>query len=85
MQVKRIAECSKGSILEYFRPLLSYHLSLRFLFCIFLSGCFTQVLLYTYRLHKINMILREIFPASNRLKYGYVLFNLFLAISTTMY
>ena len=32
-----IAECSKGSILQYFRPSLSYHLSLRF-FCLFLSG-----------------------------------------------
>ena len=29
-----------------FRPSLSYHLSLRSLFCLFLSGCFTQVLLY---------------------------------------
>ena len=29
MQVKSIAECSKGSILQYFRPSLSYHLSLR--------------------------------------------------------
>ena len=38
MQVKSIAECSKGSILQYFRPSLSYHLSLRSLFCIFLSG-----------------------------------------------
>ena len=28
MQVKSIAECSKGSILQYFRPSLSYHLSL---------------------------------------------------------
>ena len=34
------------SILQYFRPSLSYHLSLRPLFCPFLSGCFTQVLLY---------------------------------------
>ena len=32
MHVKRIAECSKGSILEYFLPSLSYHLSLRPLF-----------------------------------------------------
>ena len=46
MQVKSISECSKGSILQYFWPSLSYHLSLRFLFCLFLSGCFTQVLLY---------------------------------------
>ena len=36
MQVKSIAECSKGSILPHFRPSLSYHLSLRSLFCYFL-------------------------------------------------
>ena len=41
-----IAECSMGSILQYFRPSLSYHLSLRSLFCLFLSGRFTQVLLF---------------------------------------
>ena len=44
MQVKNIAECSKGSFLQYFRPSLSYHLSLRSLFCLFLSGRLTQVL-----------------------------------------
>ena len=44
MQVESIAECSKGSILQYFRPSLSNHLSLRSLFCLFLSGHFTQVL-----------------------------------------
>ena len=45
MQVKNIAECSKGSILQYFQPaLFSYHLSLRSLFCLVLSGSFTQVL-----------------------------------------
>ena len=44
MQFKSIAECSKHyAILS--TP-LSYHLSLRSLFCLFLSGCFTQVLLY---------------------------------------
>ena len=32
MQVKSIAECSKGSILQYSRPSLSYHMSLRSLF-----------------------------------------------------
>ena len=32
MQVKSIAECPKRSILLYFRPALSYHLSLRLLF-----------------------------------------------------
>ena len=36
----------KGSILKYFQPSLSYHLSFRPLFCLFLSGRFTQVLLY---------------------------------------
>ena len=46
MQVKSIAGCSKGSILQYFRPSLSYHLSLRSLFCLFLSGPLRQVLLY---------------------------------------
>ena len=46
MQVKSIAECSKGSILKYFRPPLCYHLSLRSLFCLFLSGYLRQVLVY---------------------------------------
>ena len=46
MQVKSIAECSKGSILQYFWPSLSHLLSLRFLFCLFLSVCWRQVLLY---------------------------------------
>ena len=35
MQVKSIAECSKGSILQSFWPPLSYHLLLRSLFCLF--------------------------------------------------
>ena len=35
------------SILQYFWPALSYHLSLRPLFCLFLSGHFRQVLLYS--------------------------------------
>ena len=41
MQVKSITECSKGRILQFFRLSLSYHLSLRSLVCLFLSGCFT--------------------------------------------
>ena len=36
----------KGSILQYFQPSLSHLLSLRYLFYPFLSGRFTQVLLY---------------------------------------
>ena len=42
MQVKSFAECSKG-ILQYFGPSLSYRLSLRSLFCLFLSGHLRQV------------------------------------------
>ena len=38
MQVKSIAECFNGSILQYFRPSLSYRLLLRSLFCLFLRG-----------------------------------------------
>ena len=38
MQVKSIAECSPWSILQYFRPTLSYHMALRPFYCIFLSG-----------------------------------------------
>ena len=43
-----IADCSKGSILQYFQPSLSYHLSLRSVFCLFLSGRFTPVLHWFY-------------------------------------
>ena len=32
MQVKSIAECSTGSILQYFRPTLSYHFSFKDLY-----------------------------------------------------
>ena len=46
MQVKSIAECSKGSILQSFGPsTLSYHL-LDLFFLSILSGCLRQVLLY---------------------------------------
>ena len=37
--------CSNESILQYFSPSLTYHLSLRSLFCLFLSGRFTLVLM----------------------------------------
>ena len=37
---------SQESILQYFRPSLSYQLSLRPLFCLSSSGCLRQVLLY---------------------------------------
>ena len=45
MQVKSIAECSKGSILQFFQPTLSYHLSLRALLYLFLRSHLRQVLL----------------------------------------
>ena len=35
MQVKGIAECPNGSIMQYFRPSLSYHLTLRSFLSIF--------------------------------------------------
>ena len=38
------------SILQYFQPSLSYHLPLRPLFCLFLSGHLRQVLLYLFML-----------------------------------
>ena len=49
MQLKRFVECSNGSILRCFRLALSlsYNLSLRALFCLFLSGRLRHVLLYT--------------------------------------
>ena len=46
MRIKSIAACTKRSIMQYVRPSLSYQLSLRDLFCLFLSGRLTQVLLY---------------------------------------
>ena len=47
MKVKSIAECSKGSILQYFWPALSDNWSWKPVFGVFKSGHFTQVLLYT--------------------------------------
>ena len=46
----KVLQNAGGEIfLQYFRPPLSYHLSLRSLFCLLLSGCFTQVLLYNFQ------------------------------------
>ena len=41
MQVNSIAECPMGSILQYFRPSLSYDLSLKSLFCLFWVAVYT--------------------------------------------
>ena len=46
MKVKSIAECSKGSILQYFWPALNDNWSWKPIFGLFESGLFTQVLLY---------------------------------------
>ena len=46
MQVKGTAECSPLELSAIVLTFISYHLSLRSLFCLFLSGLFTQVLLY---------------------------------------
>ena len=59
---QNVAECAKGSILQYFRPSLSYYLSLRSLLCLFLSGRFTQVLLH---LSSINVMING-FPLKNK-------------------
>ena len=76
MQVKNIAECSKGSILQYFRPSLSYHLPLRSLCYLFLSGHLRQVLLYVIKVHKelgeqtaIGWIVKEKLRFTNLPKY----------------
>ena len=65
MQVKSIAECSKGSILQYFQPSLSYYLSLGSLFCLFLSCGFTQVLLYIAE-HFVSVTIRIVLLSLNQ-------------------
>ena len=51
--VQAYCKMLQESILQYFRPSLSYHLSLRLLFCLFLSGRLRQVLLYIQK--QVNM------------------------------
>ena len=45
------------SNLQYFRPSLSFHLSLSSLFCLFLSGCLRQVLLYRYMRRSLKFVI----------------------------
>ena len=52
MQVKSIADCSKGSILQYFLPEIKHHFPLQPLFCLLLSGHLRQVLLYSIGLKR---------------------------------
>ena len=49
MQVKSIAECSKGSILQYFRPSLNYHFVIKtFVLSIFEWPFYTGFTLYCF-------------------------------------
>ena len=50
---QKYSKMLQRSILQYFWPALSYHLSLRPLFFLFLSGHLRQVLLYLIQLAKI--------------------------------
>ena len=58
---RKYGRMSSWSILQCFRPSLSYHLLLRYLFRLYLSGRFTQVLLYWIKLdwlcQKISIII----------------------------
>ena len=50
-----------GGILQYVQPSLSYHLSLRSVFCLFLAYRFTQVLLYgTFIVEKTKIIVGKV-------------------------
>ena len=46
---KVLQNAPKGAFCNIFQPTLRYHLSLKSLFCLLTSGCFTQVLLHLYR------------------------------------
>ena len=78
MQVKSIAEC----ILQYFRPSLSYQLSLRPLFCLFLNGGFTVFgigegpdQIFDLKLHYMNVHAHFIyFPASGNICHLLIIF-----------
>ena len=65
MKVESIAECSKGSILQYFWPALSDNLNRKTFLVFFLIGSLRQVLLYfSVTLPDLNQWLQEI-PASD--------------------
>ena len=79
MQVKSIAECSQRSILQYFRPSLGCHLSLRSLLCLFLSGRCTQVLLCMHTL-RVPISAYAIVPKSHELAHVIVEPQIFASI-----
>ena len=51
-----------------FQPSFSYHLSLRPLFCLFLSGCLRQVLLYKAPDKAAYCVFTQLFGPQNALK-----------------
>ena len=56
MQVKSIADFSKGDILQLFRPSLNYSLSVIYLLCLLMSGRLRHVLLiYSIRHSVVSM------------------------------
>ena len=68
MQVKSIADWSKGRILQYFRPSLSYHLSLRSVFCLVLSDRLIQVLRHVCvrkAMNRISLIICPVWSESS--------------------
>ena len=58
---KKYCRMLQKKILQYFRPSLSYHLSLRYLFTLYLSGRFTQVLLYVTNVQLFSLW-KTLFP-----------------------
>ena len=56
MKVESIAECSKGSILQYFWPVLSDNRSWKTILVFFLSGRLRQVLLYVNTCYILSAI-----------------------------
>ena len=81
MQVKRIAEFSNGSILQYFWPSFSYHLSLSSLLSLFLSRRLRQVYLYV-QMHLINTYARV--PTEIQ-KHNSMIFHDFSMISNVIF
>ena len=59
--------CKMRSILQYFCPSLSYHVLLISLFGLFLSGCFTQVLLYYHHLNNVTVSINVLESEVNNL------------------
>ena len=84
MQIKNIAECSKGSILQYFRPSLSYHLSLSSLFCLFLCGRLRQFLPYHTLLRLCFVVISFIYTCTCDINHRWKIKILIFIVSSIM-